>query len=69
LICHLSANHECDNNLKKRAQIKPLVIPTGVPAEPGYRPSKALAEFVRHRDLFCRFPGCECPAAQCDIDR
>jgi hypothetical protein len=54
--------------LKKQARIKPLVIPTAVPAEPGYRPSKALAEFVRQRDLFCRFPGCDCPAAQCDID-
>ena len=54
--------------LKKRARIKPVVIPTDVPAEKGYRPSRALAEFVRLRDLFCRFPGCDCPAAQCDID-
>jgi hypothetical protein len=54
--------------LKKSARIKPLVIPTDVPAEPGYRPSVALAEFVRLRDLFCRFPGCDCPAADCDID-
>jgi hypothetical protein len=54
--------------LKKRARIKPVVIPTDVPAENGYRPSRALAEFVRLRDLFCRFPGCDCPAAQCDID-
>lgn len=54
--------------LKKHARIKPRVIQTDVPAESGYRPSKALAEFVRLRDLFCRFPGCDCPATQCDID-
>jgi hypothetical protein len=54
--------------LKKRARIKPVVIPTDLPAEPGYRPSVALAEFVRLRDLFCRFPGCDRPAAGCDID-
>jgi hypothetical protein len=27
-----------------------------------------LAEFVRCRDLTCRFPGCEQPAEFCDID-
>ncbi len=37
-------------------------------AEPRYRPSTALAEFVRLRDLTCRFPGCEKPAEQCDVD-
>ena len=45
-----------------------FLMDTDVPAENGYRPSRALAEFVRLRDLFCRFPGCDCPAAQCDID-
>ncbi len=39
-----------------------------VPAEPGYRPSVALSEFIRWRDLTCRFPGCDAPAARCDID-
>ena len=38
------------------AKIKPLVMPSTNP-EPGYRPSAALAEFVRLRDLTCRFPG------------
>ncbi|MBN3509791.1 HNH endonuclease [Mycolicibacterium septicum] len=38
------------------------------PAEPGYRPSVALSEFIRWRDLTCRFPGCDAPAARCDID-
>lgn len=37
-------------------------------AEPHYRPSAKLAEFVRVRDLTCRFPNCEVPAAHCDID-
>lgn len=36
--------------------------------EPGYRPSAALAEFVRFRDLTCRFPNCDVPAEFCDID-
>jgi hypothetical protein len=48
------------------ARIKPLVVPAGV--ESGYRPSVALAEFVRLRDLTCRFPGCDHPAEFCDID-
>ena len=49
------------------AKIKPLLMPSTV-AEPGYRPSAALAEFVRLRDLTCRFPGCDEPAEVCDID-
>jgi hypothetical protein len=49
------------------AKIKPLVMPSSNP-EPGYRPSAALAEFVRLRDLTCRFPGCDEPAEVCDID-
>ncbi|OBB12911.1 hypothetical protein A5761_21795 [Mycolicibacterium setense] len=36
--------------------------------EPGYRPSAALSEFIRWRDLTCRFPGCDAPAQRCDID-
>ncbi|MGV0811604.1 HNH endonuclease signature motif containing protein [Mycolicibacterium boenickei] len=39
-----------------------------VPAEPGYRPSVALSEFIRWRDLTCRFPGCDAPVQRCDID-
>ncbi|MGV0815794.1 HNH endonuclease signature motif containing protein [Mycolicibacterium boenickei] len=38
------------------------------PTEPGYRPSVALAEFIRWRDLTCRFPGCDAPVDRCDID-
>ena len=40
----------------------------GSEPEPRYRPSAALAEFVRMRDLFCRFPGCDVSAELCDID-
>jgi hypothetical protein len=39
-----------------------------VTAEPHYRPSAKLAEFVRCRDLTCRAPGCDRPATQCDVD-
>jgi hypothetical protein len=49
------------------AKIKPLLMPLNT-SEPGYRPSAALAEFVRLRDLTCRFPGCDEPAEVCDID-
>ena len=49
------------------AKVKPLVTPRARP-EPGYRPSAALAEFIRFRDLTCRFPECDQPAEVCDID-
>ena len=50
------------------ARIEPIVHPGQAPPEPGYRPSKALADFIRARDLTCRFPGCRVPATGCDID-
>jgi len=50
-----------------QAKLKPLKIPPPV-CEPGYRPTTALAEFVRWRDLTCRWPGCVEPAANCQID-
>jgi hypothetical protein len=50
------------------AALRPLVIPEPGLGEPGYRPSAGLAQFVRWRDLTCRFPGCDAPAAVCDID-
>ncbi|MGY4708056.1 DUF222 domain-containing protein [Mycolicibacterium sp. CBM1] len=49
------------------AKVRHLRRPSGEP-EPGYRPSAALAEFVRLRDLTCRFPNCDVPAELCDID-
>jgi hypothetical protein len=50
------------------AELRPVIHPGDSPPEPRYRPSAALANFVRCRDLTCRFPGCECPADVCDID-
>lgn len=48
------------------AKVRYLCAP--VAAEPQYRPSAALDEFIRARDLTCRFPHCDVPAEQCDID-
>ncbi|TGD85593.1 HNH endonuclease [Mycolicibacterium sp. CH28] len=54
--------------LAERARITPLIHPADAPAERGYRPSRALADFVRARDLTCRAPGCDKPATRCDLD-
>ncbi|OBJ07309.1 HNH endonuclease signature motif containing protein [Mycobacterium colombiense] len=54
--------------LAASAKLVPLVHPGDAPPEPGYVPSKALADFVRCRDLTCRWPGCDCPATDCDVD-
>jgi hypothetical protein len=54
--------------LAASAKLAPLVHPADAAPEPGYAPSKALAEFVRCRDLTCRWPGCDRPAHACDLD-
>jgi hypothetical protein len=54
--------------LAKSAKLVPLIHPADGPPEPRYTPSKALADFVRARDLTCRWPGCEVPAVNCDVD-
>ncbi|MGV0626738.1 HNH endonuclease signature motif containing protein [Mycolicibacter minnesotensis] len=54
--------------LAKSARQVPLIHPGGAAPEPRYAPSKALADFVRCRDLTCRWPGCDRPAVECDID-
>jgi hypothetical protein len=54
--------------LATSAKLIPLIHPADAPPEPGYVPSKALADFVRCRDLTCRWPGCDCPAGECDVD-
>ncbi|QNI05729.1 HNH endonuclease [Mycobacterium kubicae] len=59
---------ELITELAQSAKLVPLIHPGDAPPEPGYTPSKALAEFVRCRDLTCRWPGCDRPAAQCDLD-
>jgi hypothetical protein len=50
------------------ARLVPLVHPIDAAPEPGYVPSKKLADFVRCRDLTCRWPGCDRPAFDCDLD-
>lgn len=51
-----------------QARLRPLISPVDCPAEEHYRPSRALADFVRARDLTCRAPGCDRPATNCDLD-
>ncbi|KAA8967032.1 HNH endonuclease signature motif containing protein [Mycobacterium sp.] len=55
-------------DLARSARCRPLVHPADAPAEPGYSPSRELADFVRCQDLTCRFPGCDRPALECDLD-
>jgi hypothetical protein len=55
-------------HLARSAKLRPVVHPKDCPPERQYRPSTALAEFVRCRDLTCRFPGCDRPAEHADID-
>jgi len=50
------------------ATITRIVHPGQAPPEPRYRPSKKLADFVRCRDMTCRFPGCKVPATHTDVD-
>jgi Domain of unknown function (DUF222) len=54
--------------LAKQAKLRPVVVPKDLVAEPHYRPSAALARFIRCRDLTCRWPGCDKPAQFSDID-
>jgi len=54
--------------LAASARLVPLVHPGDAAPEPGYIPSKALDDFVRCRDLTCRWPGCDHPAMDCDVD-
>ena len=54
--------------LAQSARLMPLIHPGDTAPEPGYVPSQALADFVRCRDLTCRWPGCDEPAVHCDLD-
>jgi hypothetical protein len=49
------------------AELRPVNRPGDDP-EPGYRPSRRLRNFLRWRDLTCRFPGCDAPVQRCDVD-
>ena len=53
--------------IRAGATLRRVPRPADAP-EPGYRPSTGLAEFVRMRDMSCRFPNCDVPAQFCDID-
>ncbi|WP_319452157.1 MULTISPECIES: HNH endonuclease signature motif containing protein [unclassified Mycobacterium] len=50
------------------ATIVPIIHPGNAPPEPRHTPSNALADFVRCRDVTCRFPGCKVAATRCDVD-
>lgn len=61
------------------AKLTPVVLPehgakpepepdAGPEPEAGYRPSAGLADFLRWRDLTCRWPGCDAPVQVCDVD-
>ena len=54
--------------LAREAKQRPLISPVDAPPEPGYVPSRKLADFVRCCDLTCRATGCDQPAMQCDLD-
>ena len=59
---------ESVRDLANTATLKPVRVPTGATPDPGYRPSAVTREFVRWRDLTCRWPGCDRPAQRCDFD-
>jgi hypothetical protein len=55
-------------SIAEHGTVRRLVHPGGAAPEPRYRPSRSLGDFVRCRDLACRFPGCDVPAWDCDLD-
>ncbi|AHC24758.1 MULTISPECIES: HNH endonuclease signature motif containing protein [Mycobacteriaceae] len=50
------------------AKVRSLNSATELGSEPRYRPSTALAAFVRMTSMTCCFPGCGKPAQRCDLD-
>ena len=50
------------------ATLVKIIHPGQTPPERHYAPSKKLADYVRCRDLTCRFPGCKQPATKCEVD-
>ncbi|WP_445165819.1 DUF222 domain-containing protein [Mycolicibacterium sp. Dal123E01] len=53
--------------IRSGAKVRYLRRPSEEP-EPHYRPSTALDEWVRMRDMTCRYPNCDKPAEYCDVD-
>jgi hypothetical protein len=49
------------------ATVRPIKAPT-VDPDRGYRISTTNREFVQARDLMCRFPGCDRPIYDADLD-
>jgi hypothetical protein len=51
-----------------RAIVRAIHHPGNAVAAPRYTPSPGLGDFVRCRDLTCRWPGCDKSAYACDLD-
>jgi Domain of unknown function (DUF222) len=55
--------------LADSASLRPVECPTVTPSEAlRHQPSAALERWIRCRDVTCRFPGCDRPATNCDVD-
>ena len=59
---------ESVREVAKSAKLQPVAVPTSVDPDPGYRPRANTLEFIRWRDLTCRWPGCDRPVERCDVD-
>ncbi|MEH3142454.1 MAG: DUF222 domain-containing protein [Mycobacterium kyogaense] len=62
------ASAEALDPMLTRARLRQTIHPGDALPEQNYVPSRALSEFVRCRDVTCRFPGCDVPATEADID-
>jgi hypothetical protein len=59
---------EAVRELAATAKLQPVQIPTDATPDPGYRPAAKTVDFIRWRDLTCRWPGCDRPVDNCDVD-